>query len=164
MKLARPRARVSSFQMSRIVLLDAGPLGIISNPRYSPQSLTCHQWAKERLASGTQIIIPEIADYEVRRELLRANKTRSLTRLDGLKSALGYLSITTNVMLRAAEFWAQARNMGKPTADDRALDADMILAAQAALLIDDGDSVIVATTNVSHLALFIPASHWQEIN
>ena len=92
--------------------------------------------------------IPEIADYEVRRELLRANKTRSLDRLNALKSALGYLPITTQVMLRAAELWAQARNMGKPTASDQALDADMILAAQAALLIADGDSVTVATTNV----------------
>ena len=149
--------------MSRIILLDASPLGIVSNPGFSPQSLACHQWAKERLATGAQIVIPEIADYEVRRELLRANKTHSLARLNALKSALGYLPITTNVMLRAAELWAQARNMGKPTASDQALDADMILAAQAALLIDDGDSVIVATTNVSHLGLFVPAAHWQEI-
>jgi hypothetical protein len=54
--------------------------------------------------------------------------------------------------------------MGKPTASDLALDSDVILAAQAQLLIDDGDSVIVATTNVAHLALFIPSSHWQDIN
>lgn len=66
-------------------------------------------------------------------------------------------------MLRAAELWARARNIGKPTASDPALDVDMILAAQAALLIDDGDSVMVATTNVSHLALFVPAALWQEI-
>ena len=163
MKPARLRGRDFSFQMSRIILLDASPLGIISNPRFSTQTLDCHRWAKERLASGAQIIIPEIADYEVRRELLRADRTRSLVRLDGLKSALGYLPITTNVMLRAAELWAQARNMGRPTAGDQALDADMILAAQAALLIADGDSVIVATTNVSHLGLFVPAAHWQEI-
>jgi len=149
--------------MSSIILLDASPLGIISNPRSSLQNLACHQWVKERLASGAQILIPEVVDYEVRRELLRANKTQSLARLNGLKSALGYLPITTQVMLRAAELWAQARNMGKPTASDQALDADMILAAQAALLIADGDSVIVATTNVAHLSLFVPAARWQDI-
>ena len=104
MKPALLRANDPSFQMSRIILLDAGPLGIISNPRFSSQTLACHQWAKERLATGVQIVIPEIADYEVRRELLRANKSRSLARLNELKSALGYLPITTNVMLRAAEF------------------------------------------------------------
>lgn len=163
MKPALRRASERSFQMSRIILLDAGPLGIISNPRFSSQSLACHRWAKERLAGGARIIIPEIADYEVRRELLRANKTAGLARLNGLKSALGYLPITTNVMLRAAAFWAQARNMGKPTATDQSLDADMILAAQAALLLADGDSVIVASTNVSHLALFVPAALWHEI-
>ena len=95
--------------------------------------------------------------------MLRANKTAGLARLNGLKSALGYLPITTNVMLRAAAFWAQARNMGKPTATDQSLDADMILAAQAALLLADGDSVIVASTNVSHLALFVPAALWHEV-
>ncbi len=149
--------------MSSIILLDAGPLGIISNPRFSSQNLACHQWVKERLAGGAQVLVTEISDYEVRRELLRANKPRSLARLNGLKSALGYLPITTNVMLRAAELWAQARNMGKPTASDQALDADMILAAQAALLIADGDSVMVATTNVAHLSLFVPAARWQDI-
>jgi predicted nucleic acid-binding protein len=116
----------------------------------------------ERLAGGAQVLVPEISDYEVRRELLRANKTRSIARLNGLKSALGYLPITTNVMLRAAELWAQARNMGKPTASDQALDADMILAAQASL-IADGDSVTVATTNVAHLSLFVPGARWQDI-
>lgn len=149
--------------MSKIILLDAGPLGIISNPRFSSQGLACHQWAKKQLARGVQVVIPEIADYEVRRELLRANKTSGLARLDRLKSALSYLPITTNVMLRAAELWARARNLGKPTASDRALDADMILAAQAGLLIDDGDSVMVASANVSHLALFVPAALWEEI-
>ena len=77
---------------------------------------------------------------------------------------LGYLPITTNVMLRAAEFWAQARNIGKPTATDQALDADVILAAQAALLIADGDTVVVATTNIGHLSLFVPAAWWQDIS
>lgn len=150
--------------MSRIVLLDAGPLGIISNPRFSSQTVACHQWAKEQVSAGVQIVIPEIADYEVRRELLRGNKSRGLGRLNELKRVLGYLPITTNVMLQAAEFWARARNMGKPTAGNQALDVDMILAAQASLLIADGDSVIVATTNVSHLALFVPAAPWYEIN
>ena len=38
------------------------------------------------LLSGYQIIVPEIADYEVRRELLRAGKTRGLARLDLVKN------------------------------------------------------------------------------
>lgn len=77
------------------------------------------------------MIVPEIADHEVRRELLRAKRTKGVKRLDELKSRIGYLTITTDAMLRAAEFWAQARQMGYPTADDKALDADVILAAQS---------------------------------
>ena len=58
--------------MSRTVLLDSGPLGMVTNPRRSPQSVACAQWLQELVLSGVQIIIPEIADYEVRRELVRA--------------------------------------------------------------------------------------------
>jgi hypothetical protein len=47
-------------------------------------------------------------------------------------------------MLKAAEFWAQARKMGKPGADNAALDGDVILAAQVAVLVDEGAEVVVA--------------------
>jgi hypothetical protein len=73
----------------------------------------------------------ELADYEVRRELLRAGKDQGLGRLDALKGMLGYAPITTPVMLKAAAFWATARKMGRQSASDASLDADMILVAQA---------------------------------
>jgi hypothetical protein len=66
--------------------------------------------------------MPEIADYEVRRELLRANKARGLARLDALAGLLEYLPLTMAAMRQAAGFWAQARQQGRPTADDKALD------------------------------------------
>lgn len=109
------------------------------------------------------IRVPEIADYEVRRELLRAGKTKGIERLDALKSHIGYIPITTEVMLKAAEFWAQARMSGRPTSDHKALDADVILAAQAFVIGDEGDDVIIATTNVGHLSLFASAKLWHEI-
>ena len=144
--------------MKEIVLLDAGPLGMISNPSATPANLECYNWMESVLMSGSQIIVPEIADYEVRRELLRANKTHGLARLDLLKDTLDYLPLTTEVMLKAAELWAQARNQGTPTADPKALDCDVILAAQA--LSENG---IVATENVGHLSLFVEAKDWREI-
>ena len=75
--------------MSLIVLLDAGPLGMITNPKSSPDNEACKEWLSALATKGTEVIIPEIADYEVRRELLRAGKERGLGRLDALKGMLG---------------------------------------------------------------------------
>src|SRR5438067_1654513 len=116
--------------MSRIVVLDSTPLGDLSRPdRRDP----IVDWVEELTAAGTRVAIPEIADYEVRRELLRAEKTRSLQRLDNLKAEHLYVEITTDVMLLAAELWARARRAGRPAASRERLDADVILAAQAIL-------------------------------
>jgi len=149
--------------MSLIVLLDAGPLGMITNPKSSPENETCKNWLAGLAYNGIEIVIPEIADYEVRRELLRAGKRRGIGRLDALKSMLGYAPITTPVMLKAAEFWASARKMGRQSAGDASLDADMILAAQAGALVRAGDETVIATTNVRHLALFASARIWRDI-
>jgi predicted nucleic acid-binding protein len=150
--------------MIRFVLLDAGPLGAVANPRATALTDRHSAWLEALLAQGVIVLVPEIADYEVRRELLRAGKTASIQRLDELKSILGYLPITTEAMLRAAEFWAEARRRGQPTAPDQALDADVILAAQAAVIErGEEDEVVVATTNPDHLARFVDARHWEEI-
>ncbi len=149
--------------MSPIVLLDAGPLGLVTNPKASPMADQCNRWLEALLVQGTRVLIPEIADYEVRRELLRAGKVRGVAQLDQFKRALGYLPLTTETMLQAAAFWAQARRQGQPTADDKALDADVILAAQAATLGQVGEPVVIATTNVGHLARFTLARYWHDI-
>ena len=62
--------------MSRVVLLDSGPLGLVTNPRESDESRLCKEWLKMLLAAGVRVMVPEIADYEVRRELLRAGEQR----------------------------------------------------------------------------------------
>ena len=60
----------------------------------------------------------------------------------------------------AAKLWAQARNAGQPTASDLAIDADVILAAQALGL---NIPVVVATGNPGHLTRFVPAELWSNI-
>jgi hypothetical protein len=110
-------------------------------------------------------MIPEIADYEVRRELLRAGRHKGLARLDSLAEEIGYLALDTNVMHLAAGLWAEARNRGWQTADDKALDADVILAAQANLAERDGYEVVIATTNPGHLTRFVKdARLWSTIS
>lgn len=144
-----------------VVLLDAGPLGMVTHPKPNAEVA---QWLKKLLASGVTVLVPEIADYELRRELLRAKKTTGVSRLDQLKQTIGYLPITTNAMLRAAAYWADARTGGYQTAPDESLDADVILAAQATTIAgDEEDETIIATTNVGHLARFATAEIWEKI-
>ena len=146
--------------MTRTVLLGAGPLGLATNPNRSPSNLACTRWLQELINGGARVLIPEIADYEVRRELLRAKKDRGVDKLDALASSLGYLPLTTAAVRKAAECWAEARQQGRQTASDQSLDADVLLASQA--LTVEGD-VVIATTNVGHLTRFSAAEEWHKI-
>ncbi|MEA5619217.1 PIN domain-containing protein [Cronbergia sp. UHCC 0137] len=148
--------------MNRVIILDTGPLGLVTNPKISPESIECATWLQNHINSGSRVIIPEIADYEVRRELLRANKIKGIARLDDLAKFLEYLPITTNAMRKAAELWAKARQQGQPTAGDKTIDGDMILVSQAITL--GVPDVVIATTNIGHLSRFIKAELWQNIS
>jgi predicted nucleic acid-binding protein len=146
--------------VSAAVVLDSAPLGILCHPRTPPHVLACRQWAADLLAAGRRVILPEIADYEIRRELIRLGSGVALANLDNYGSQLEYLPLTTAAMRRAAALWAQARSAGQPTAPDPALDGDVILAAQAITL---NTAVVVATGNPAHLSRFAPAELWSNI-
>ena len=135
-------------------ILDTGPLGELSHPR---AGLALAAVVLRKLNEDVELIVPEIADYELRRELIRADLKKSLARLNWLKTELPYIPLDTDTMMRAAEFWAQARNMGKPVADPKELDGDVILAAQA-----ERAGAVVLTDNIAHLGLFVRAMDWHE--
>ena len=141
--------------MIEAIVLDTGVSGQASHPRRNPEFA---QWFDRMLATDTTMIIAEIADYEVRRELLRAERSIGITRLDQLKATLIYLPLTTPIMLRAAHLWAEVRKRGRPTADPKELDCDVILAAQALEV-----GAVVVTDNIGHLSLFVEAKSWREI-
>jgi predicted nucleic acid-binding protein len=142
-------------------MLDATPLGILAHPRNPPHVAACRQWLAALTAAGRRVLVPEIADYEVRRELLRIGSQNALINLDQLAAQLEYLPLSTAAMRRAAVLWAQARSAGQPTAPSPSIDADVILAARALTL--SVSQVVVATGNVDHLARFVPAELWQNI-
>ncbi len=125
---------------------------LVTHPSKKSEPRDCKEWLKTLLQEGVSVYVPEIADYELRRELLRLDLSSAVARLDSLKSVIGYLPITTAAMMQAAEFWANARKSGAPTADPKALDADAILAAQTFWLGRLVNSPVVATTNVDHLS------------
>jgi predicted nucleic acid-binding protein len=116
--------------VSAVVLLDAGPLGLVTNPKRGGKSADCARWLQSLVSAGVRVLIPEIADYEIRRELLRANKAAGIAKLNALEGAVEYLPINTVAMQQAAQLWAHARQQGQPTASDESIDADMILIGQ----------------------------------
>lgn len=148
--------------MTEVVLLDSGPLGLVTQPTETNVSSACLSWLGGLLRAHVTVVIPEIVDYEIRRELLRANKRRGLRRLDSLVESLEYVPLTSPTMKLAAQFWAETRQSGRATTDDRHFDCDVILAAQAELLRREDRACVVATTNIRHLSLFVPARRWDE--
>lgn len=141
------------------LVLDASPLSLLCHPDLSiPIVAEINQWLEAQDVAGRKIHIPEIAHYEVRRELVRLRKIRSIRRLDALIESTSYLPLNTATVLRACEFWAQARQQGLPTASADALDADVILAAQT-----ERAGGVVATHNIGHLSRFVDARHWRDI-
>jgi predicted nucleic acid-binding protein len=151
--------------MSRTIVLDSSPLGLLfQKPRFADAD-RCRDWLKGHLALGAQVIVPEIIVYELRRELLRMghkSAARSMHTFVHAKPGR-FLPITTAAMDHAAELWAEARRRGKPTADPHALDVDVILAAQVLTAGLQPGGYVVATTNVSHLSQFVICERWDAI-
>jgi predicted nucleic acid-binding protein len=151
--------------VAKLVFLHSEPLGLASKASGKSDADACRTWLTALELAGTRILIPEIVDYEVRRELVRTRATAGLRRLDALLSRFTLLQLNRPSLLRAADLWAHVRNAGGPTAHPHSLDADAILAGQALTTAKPGDAVIVATKNVRHLGRFpgIDARHWTAI-
>jgi predicted nucleic acid-binding protein len=145
--------------MSRIYLLDSGPLGLLAHSRPANRS-AIEAWLTSVVVAGASIYISEVAEYEVRRELTRLVLSKQLPasridRLNQLGSLFQYLPVSTQMWRIAARFWAEARCQGSPTAHQAALDADVLIAAQAAEI-----QAAVVTTNPGHIARWVPVHPW----
>ena len=151
--------------MSRFIVLDSGPLGLLTHPQRNAEVVAIAEWTSRCLLTGHRVIIPAIVYYELRRELLRANKPSSISRLEAFASTTPgrYLPLSDEALQLAGELWAKARQQGRPTADAKDLDIDVILAAQALSFGPAPSDVVVATSNAKHLSQFITAQNWSEI-
>lgn len=153
-----------------LVALDTGVLGFLTHPdpRRSPEALRCLGWLQGLIQREAVILLPEIVDYEERREYLRRGSGRSLAKLDALQEIHDYLPLSTPVMRDAAALWARLRQNGKITADPKEIDGDVILAAQIIEAVQKRGfttrDVVVATTNVGHLSWLLPADLWSNIS
>lgn len=149
-----------------IVFLDTSVLGAVVNPNAKSETVKgIKAWAIRMEAAGHQLIVPAIADYELRREFIRDKKTASIAELDRFNGAVPdrYLLLEDAALKIAAEEWAKVRNLGKTTADPKALDGDAVLAGQVLDQNLDPADYVVATSNLGHLTLFVNAAEWQTI-
>jgi hypothetical protein len=152
-----------------IVFIDSGVLGKLCNPNRTEETITINDWLFSLLSKGIFVVSSYICDYEVRRSLilesLRKPNINGIEDLDELKNLVTFLPLNNEVMLEAANLWAEARIQGIPTADDKSLDADIIICAQFKLLEKEypGRYIVIATTNVKHLSRFTEAKEWQAI-
>jgi predicted nucleic acid-binding protein len=136
------------------LLLDTAVLGEVCHPRKYGD---VRGWLA-RVVIPHEILISEIADYELRRELSRIGSHHSLARLDELTRELSYVPMATSTWRAAAKLWATLRRGGIVTAAPTALDGDVLIAAQA---ISEGATVV--TPNVRHFEPIVPAFSWRAV-
>lgn len=138
------------------LMLDTGVLGMVCHPRKHGE---VRLWFRGVLGFRSHtVIVPEIADFELRRKLLHLGATSSLAALDHLASDATYAPLDTATMRDAAALWARLRARGQPTERDEALGADVILAAQALRL-----GATVVTDNVKHLDRMVDTLTWNQV-
>jgi predicted nucleic acid-binding protein len=152
-----------------IVFIDSGVLGKICNPNISPEIRAVQGWLFKLLARGVLVVSSDICDYEVRRGLILSQQKNphisGLEKLIESHELIEFLPITGETLDIAAQLWADTRISGQPTADDRSLDADLIICATWRLLTiaEPGRFAVIATTNVKHLSRFAIAETWENI-
>jgi predicted nucleic acid-binding protein len=136
------------------LLLDTNVLGKLCHPR---KYHDVRAWLR-RAAAQHELLLSELADYELRRELLRISSRRGIARLDELTRELRYVPVTTATWRLAAQLWAHLRRAGKAGATDRDLDGDVILIAQAR-----AEDATVVTSNAKHFESLVPALDWPSV-
>jgi len=149
-----------------IVLLDSHPLSLISRSANTEESLRCSRRIQDLLKNEISVVVPEIIDYELRRVLIQAKRDKSIEMLNKLgNKGLIYAPITTEVMLKASNLWAWARNTRQSTASQDKIDIDVILAAQSIVISEiTGEHTIIATSNIKDLKRYnISVDKWENI-
>ncbi|MBN8596951.1 MAG: PIN domain-containing protein [Planctomycetes bacterium] len=122
-------------------------------------------WLNHGRAGGdVEFVISAVADYELRRGYMytldRSSDARqSLAQLDELCQLWEVQQISARNLHDAASMWADARRNGIPTASDRDVDWDILIAAQA-----KEEPAIVVTSNQKHFRRYgVEARDWHNI-
>ncbi|MEG4442738.1 hypothetical protein QUB47_34630 [Microcoleus sp. AT9_B5] len=156
-----------------IVILDSNILTLLVTPldeklsedeKLTKEIHQCTKWFERLLSKGARIIVSDICDYELRRELIGI-KSKSVQELDNLRDLIEFQPVTFAVLEKAAELWAEARYLSQYNKIKENIDVDCILAAQWCLLKEQypGRKVIIATKNIKDFQRVTDCDVWQNI-
>ena len=149
------------------LVLDTNILGQLLNPSET-KFAELKAWVEAVKISDTELYLPGIIDYEMRRSLelqrLKNPNYKGIERLNRFLQSVRYLPITTTDLNLAATLWADARRRGQKTEPDHDLGGDPILAAQVRSLFSPWANVVLVTENRKHLTRYgIDARSFQEV-
>jgi predicted nucleic acid-binding protein len=139
------------------LMLDTGILARICHPT---QFRDVQDWFRRLLEQGRaapELLVSVLADYELRRKLQDLHATESLRHLDTLARSLRYVPVTAETSRRAAEL---RQSLSGGDVDNRLSDADLLMAAQAAV----EDAVLVTSDAALRRIPNVSVKDWSEIN
>ena len=61
--------------MSAVIVLDAGPIGLITGPKSSATCQACVHWLHSMMTARARVLVPEIADFSIARLLQKIEAT-----------------------------------------------------------------------------------------
>ena len=159
-----------------VVILDSGILIlVIADPEVSNEAKQCQAWLERLLSRGIYIIVPEICDYEVRRGLIFEDKRKGrvngikLQALNKIKSSIDFVPLTSRVLLKAAELWAEVQINGR--GNRKGVNVDMIVSAHWHIEKENfpGRYIVIATKNLKDFEIFddtiyeVECESWEHI-
>ena len=134
-----------------VIILDSKPLGEICNPFNRDKIKPLIQFLRK---SRIFLRVAEITDYELRRELQLQKLEKGINNLNKFKQKQETIPLESESLLLAADLWAELRRDGQPTADNKNIDCDVIMVAQALKLKRQFEQIIILTIDVKDLVRF----------
>ena len=141
--------------MSLKIMIDTSVLGRICHPT---EHSDVQEWFRSLLEQGShvsEVLVSVLADYELRRHLLKMGAVESLRRLDDLAQCLRYVPVTAEAGRRAAELRQAMATQGMPGVSD----AGLLMAAQAMI----ENAVLITNDRTTARIPGVQARDWTDV-
>jgi predicted nucleic acid-binding protein len=138
------------------LLLDTNVLARLCHPTAYRDVQRWFRELLERGDSAPEILIPVLADYEIRRAFLTRGASASLEQLDRIEAVARTLPVTPQATRMAAELRSK---LGCPPGADLS-DADLVIVAQAQL----EQAVLVTSDRAIKELANVVAKDWDAVN